>query len=300
MAVLSAATLAPCTPAAALRRAACPAVRACSVGSPCSRARLSRCGRPTVAASRATVVAAASAEGASPGKVEDGSMSVVLLAGGVGKRMKASMPKQYLPLRGKPIATWSLETFAAMPEVGEIVVVCDPSYRDIFEDVTLPRSVPLKFALPGKERQDSVFNGLSEVAEGAALVAVHDSARPLVRAEDVSRCAADAARVGAAVLGVQSKQTIKEAGADLMVVKTLDRSRLWEMQTPQIIEPGLLKRAFEKVNAEGLEVTDDISVVEHLGAPAIITVGDYTNIKVTTPEDMFIAERFLDEVGVGA
>ena len=102
--------------------------------------------------------------------VEKDSVSVVLLAGGVGKRMKADMPKQYLPLLGTPIALHSLKKFAEMEEVGEIVVVCDPSYRDIFEGC--PVSKPVKFALPGKERQDSVFNGLSEVREGAALAAI--------------------------------------------------------------------------------------------------------------------------------
>jgi len=91
--------------------------------------------------------------------VEPGSVSVVLLAGGVGKRMGANMPKQYLPLLGTPIALYSLKKFATMEEVGEIVVVCDPSYRDIFEECAV--GVPIKFALPGVERQDSVFNGLA-------------------------------------------------------------------------------------------------------------------------------------------
>ena len=145
--------------------------------------------------------------------VEKDSVSVVLLAGGVGKRMKADMPKQYLPLLGTPIALYSLKKFAEMDEVGEIVVVCDPSYRDIFEGC--PVSKPVKFALPGKERQDSVFNGLSEVREGAALAAIHDSARPLVDLADVSRCCADAMEHGAAVLAVRCKATVKEANDDL-------------------------------------------------------------------------------------
>jgi 2-C-methyl-D-erythritol 4-phosphate cytidylyltransferase len=98
----------------------------------------------------------------------------------VGKRMGANMPKQYLPLRGEPIATYSLRLFASMPEVGEVVVVCDPSYRDIFTNAKLPRHLPLSFALPGKERQDSVFNGLQAIKPAAQLVAIHDSARPLV------------------------------------------------------------------------------------------------------------------------
>lgn len=182
-----------------------------------------------------------------------------------------------------------------MREVGEIVIVCDPSYRDIFESCKLHRTVPIKWALPGKERQDSVFSGLQEVRPGAALVAVHDSARPLVVAADVVRCIEDAAAVGAAVLGVQVKPTIKEVDASGMVIKTLNRSKLWEVQTPQVIRPELLRKGYEKVAREGLAVTDDVSIIEALGEPVKITMGDYTNIKVTTPEDMFIAERFMDE-----
>ena len=100
--------------------------------------------------------------------------------------MGADMPKQYLPLLGTPIALYSLKKFAEMEEVGEIVVVCDPSYRDVFEECEV--SKPVVFALPGKERQDSVFNGLSAVREGAALAAIHDSARPLVDLKDAARC----------------------------------------------------------------------------------------------------------------
>ena len=228
--------------------------------------------------------------------VEKDSVSVVLLAGGVGKRMKADMPKQYLPLLGTPIALYSLKKFAEMDEVGEIVVVCDPSYRDIFEGC--PVSKPVKFALPGKERQDSVFNGLSEVREGAALAAIHDSARPLVDLADVSRCCADAMEHGAAVLAVRCKATVKEANDDLSIAKTLDRSKLWEMQTPQVIKPDLLKEGFKLVNEKGYEVTDDVSIVEFMGERVQITEGSYVNIKVTTPEDMFIAERLLNEQGV--
>ncbi|KAK2406362.1 2-C-methyl-D-erythritol 4-phosphate cytidylyltransferase, chloroplastic [Trifolium repens] len=215
--------------------------------------------------------------------VKDRTVSVVLLAGGKGKRMGANMPKQYLPLLGQPIALYSFYTFSRMIEVKEIIVVCDPSYNDIFEDVKGNCQVELKFALPGKERQDSVYNGLQECAavdSNSELVCVHDSARPLVLQEDVKKVLKDGLLNGAAVLGVPVKATIKEANIESFVVRTLDRKTLWEMQTPQIIKPELLRKGFELVNREGLEVTDDVSIVEHLKHPVYITEGSYTNIKV--------------------
>ena len=103
---------------------------------------------------------------------------------------------------------------------------------------------------------------------------------------------------GAAVLAVRCKATVKEANDDLSIAKTLDRSKLWEMQTPQVIKPDLLKEGFKLVNEKGYEVTDDVSIVEFMGERVQITEGSYVNIKVTTPEDMFIAERLLNEQAV--
>ncbi|KAB2077862.1 hypothetical protein ES319_A06G122600v1 [Gossypium barbadense] len=226
--------------------------------------------------------------------VNEKSVSVILLAGGKGKRMGASMPKQYLPLLGQPIALYSLHTFSRMIEVKEIVVVCDPSYKDIFEEAIDKINVDLKFTLPGKERQDSVYSGLQAVDLNSELVCIHDSARPLVRSGDVEKVLKDGWLIGAAVLGVPVKATIKEANSDSYVVKTLDRKTLWEMQTPQVIKPELLRKGFELVHREGLEVTDDVSIVEHLKHPVYVTEGCYTNIKVTTPDDLLLAERILN------
>jgi 2-C-methyl-D-erythritol 4-phosphate cytidylyltransferase len=224
-------------------------------------------------------------------------VGLVLLAGGVGKRMGAAIPKQYLKLCGREIATYSLTTFAGMPEIGELIIVCEPEWRDVFLQSydALDRKPPLVFALPGKERQDSVYNGLQHVRKDAELVAIHDSARPLIQAADALACFEDAKKVGAAVLGVPVKPTIKEVDKDLNVIKTLQRSTLWEVQTPQVIRPPLLLAGFDLVEAQGLEVTDDVSIVEALGHPVVITPGSYTNIKVTTPDDMSVAERFLEE-----
>ncbi|KDO41349.1 hypothetical protein CISIN_1g022657mg [Citrus sinensis] len=159
--------------------------------------------------------------------VKDKSVSVILLAGGRGKRMGANMPKQYLPLLGQPIALYSFYTFSRMVEVKEIVVVCDPSYSDIFEETKEKINVDLKFSLPGKERQDSVYSGLQEVDFNSELVCIHDSARPLVLSKDVQKVLMDALRVGAAVLGVPAKATIKEVHISLCTCTIWDLIRLF-------------------------------------------------------------------------
>ncbi|CAO1944152.1 unnamed protein product [Urochloa humidicola] len=240
-------------------------------------------------------IRASKADGAPGVTVKERSVSVILLSGGQGKRMGASMPKQYLPLLGLPIALHSLKTFCQLKEVKEVVVVCDPDYSDLFEGSIENMQIPLKFACPGKERQDSVFNGLQEIDGESELVCVHDSARPLVTSEDLKKVLEDAAVHGAAVLGVPVKATIKEATSDSFVVKTLDRKTLWEMQTPQVMKPNLLRDGFELVKRDGLEVTDDVSIVEYLKHPVYITEGSYTNIKVTTPDDLLLAERLMNE-----
>jgi 2-C-methyl-D-erythritol 4-phosphate cytidylyltransferase len=140
-----------------------------------------------------------------------------------------------------------------------------------------------------------VFNGLQAIDAQAALVAVHDSARPLVTKQEVLDVLRDAAAHGAAVLGVQTKATIKQARPDRFVDRTLDRSVLWEVHTPQVVRPQLLRDGFALVAEKGLAVTDDVSIIEAMGLPVLITPGQYTNLKVTTPEDMFIAERLMDE-----
>ncbi|XP_002960618.2 2-C-methyl-D-erythritol 4-phosphate cytidylyltransferase, chloroplastic [Selaginella moellendorffii] len=225
--------------------------------------------------------------------VPEHSVSVILLAGGVGKRMGADMPKQYLRLLGQPIALYSFYTFANMPEVKEVVVVCDPSYKHLFEEASKNIKIVVKFALPGRERQDSVFSGLQAISDDSKLACIHDSARPLVLGHDIQRVLRDAWVHGAAVLGVRVKATIKEAGSDHFVKKTLNRQNLWEMQTPQAIEPSLLRQGFGLVERDGLEVTDDVSIVEFLKRPVFITEGSYSNLKVTTPDDMLVAERIL-------
>ena len=133
---------------------------------------------------------------------------------------------------------------------------------------------------------------------GPWAVAIHDSARPLVTTDEVTRCLQDAQQHGAAVLGVKMKATVKESIDGEFVLRTIPRENLWEIHTPQISTKASFLRGFKKVNDESLEVTDDVSVIEALGEPVKMTLGEYTNIKLTTPDDMSVAEQILKERGV--
>ncbi|KAJ1460628.1 2-C-methyl-D-erythritol 4-phosphate cytidylyltransferase [Pelagophyceae sp. CCMP2097] len=219
-------------------------------------------------------------------------VSVILLAGGTGSRMKADRPKQFLELQGKPILEHSLDLFLSLEGVGQLVLVINAEYRDMFAKYTDARLV---FADPGKERQDSVKSGFAKCAKSAALICIHDAARPLVTPVEITNVLQDARTHGAAVLGVPMKATVKESEDGQFVLRTVDRSRLWEVQTPQVITPALLAQGFAKVAAEGLAITDDVSMIEQLGLPVKLTLGEYTNLKVTTPDDMIVATQILDQ-----
>ncbi|KAL3944587.1 MAG: hypothetical protein SGBAC_001353 [Bacillariaceae sp.] len=241
---------------------------------------------------------------------EMGNVGFVLLAGGTGSRMKASMPKQYLPLRGVPVLHHSLDLFLnRLPEYCEekgvappdhVVLVMDPSFQPEYQPIidNYPEG-KLSFANPGVERQGSVENGLNKLVEVSGgkvtFAAIHDSARPLVTIEEICNVVGDAQANGAAVLGVPCKATIKESEDGAFVQRTIPRARLWEVHTPQVVNIDTLLRGFKKVEEENLEVTDDVSIVEALGEPVKLTRGEYTNLKITTPEDMDVAEAILEE-----
>lgn len=253
---------------------------------------------------------ASSPQNSNDDNVHMGDVGFVLLAGGTGSRMKATMPKQFLTLRGKPVLQHSLDLFLkTLPAHLEkrglsapkfVVLVMDPKYQPDYE--FLLSEYPdnrVAFANPGKERQGSVENGLNQlvaISNGTCdFVAVHDSARPLVTIEEIVHAVQDAKECGASVLGVPCKATIKESLDGETVKRTIPRSTLWEVHTPQIVKIDTLQRGFKKVAAEGLEVTDDVSIVEALGELVKLTRGEYTNLKITTPEDMDVADAILAE-----
>ncbi|KAL7572808.1 hypothetical protein ACA910_014665 [Epithemia clementina (nom. ined.)] len=244
----------------------------------------------------------------------------VVLAGGKGSRMKASVPKQFLELCGALILHYSLDLFlnqlpqqhqqqhqsstadssSSSPPPPFVVLVVDPMYQPDYQSLVDRYAGRLALASPGVERQGSVENGLAklvEVSKGACTyAAIHDSARPLVTLDEIRDVIQDAKAYGAAVLAVPCKATIKESDdGGVTVLRTVPRARLFEVHTPQVIRIETLQRGFVKVQTEQLQVTDDVSIVEALGEPVKLTMGQYTNLKITTPEDLNVATAILQE-----
>jgi 2-C-methyl-D-erythritol 4-phosphate cytidylyltransferase len=208
--------------------------------------------------------------------------------------MRSNIPKQYLTIRAKPLALYSFEVFASMPEVEEMIVVCEPQYAPLFQSFGLTKGMNVQIACPGQRRQDSVFNGI-QLLQDDCLVCVHDSARPLIEESIIRQAVQTAESWEAAVVGVKVKSTIKVCDDAQVVINTPNRANLWEIQTPQVVRLGLLKEGFAYAQKHQLTVTDDVSLVELLGKPVKVVEGSHMNIKVTTPEDLVFVEQFLEQ-----
>lgn len=226
--------------------------------------------------------------------------AAVIVAAGAGKRMGTSISKQFLQLEGEEILAHTVEKFEKSEVVDEIILVIGQ------EDIDLVRGMAEQYGwkkvaavVPGgAERQDSIWNGLSRARPDAEIILLHDGVRPFVTEEMIQASMQAAWEVGACTVGVPAKDTIKVCGADGMALETPDRSRLWQIQTPQTFRREVIFRAFEKARRDGFIGTDDTSVAEHAGFPVKVIMGSYRNIKITTQEDLLIAKAFLQREGM--
>ncbi len=229
--------------------------------------------------------------------------AAVVAAAGQGKRLGARAPKQYLTLNQKPVLAHTLQALAACPAIEAIVLVVAPDYLDYCWDELLPgtglkRLVTL--VAGGPNRQDSVYRGLTALAASPPeYVAVHDGARPFVPLHCLEQVLAAAYAAGAAILAVPAKETLKLSDAEGRVEATLERSRVWIAQTPQVFAYPLLLAAYEQAQRDGFYGTDDASLVERTGASVAIVSGSYENIKLTTPEDLLLAEAIIRQREAG-
>lgn len=220
-------------------------------------------------------------------------VSVIIAAGGRSLRMEG-INKQLALLGGVPVIARSMMVFQGIEEVGEIIVSARPEDMDTIENIAMIYGIS-KFAgcAEGSEtRQQSVVNALKRVSKETSLIAVHDGARPLVKAEFIKQCIRDASIFGGAALAVPVKDTIKQAEGGF-VTDTPDRSRLFITQTPQIFKKKLYFDGVNFAADHDLDFTDDCQLAEAVGGKIHLTVSDYRNIKITTPEDMAIAEAIL-------
>lgn len=222
--------------------------------------------------------------------------TAIVLAAGQGKRMKSKVQKQFLEVLGHPILYYSLKCFQESPLIRDIILVTGEdmiSYcrKEIIEHYGFTKVT--RITAGGKERYDSVYQGLL-ACENPDYVFIHDGARPFISEEILMRGLNGARKTGACVVGMPSKDTVKLADGEGCVAETPDRQRVWTIQTPQIFDYHLIRRAHENIRKKDMSgITDDAMIIEQETRSRIcLAEGSYKNIKITTPEDLEIAEVF--------
>lgn len=223
-------------------------------------------------------------------------VTALIPAAGVGRRMGKRTAKQFLFLGDKPMLAHTLLAFQRAPEVDEVIPILsqedmESCLKDIIEHYHLTKVKTL--VVGGRERQDSVYNGLKKMEKDTEVVVVHDGVRPFVTQEMIRETVGHARKGECVVVGVPVKDTVKEVDADGIVKRTLERSRLWAVQTPQAFPAKVLLRAYEDSYKKKYCGTDDSMLAERLGIKVRVIMGSYDNIKITTPEDLVIAEEIL-------
>jgi 2-C-methyl-D-erythritol 4-phosphate cytidylyltransferase len=220
-------------------------------------------------------------------------LSAILVAGGSSQRM--GFDKLFAVISGEPVITHPIRAFERATSVGEIVVVAREDRHDEIRKLSRDRGFKkIRAIVPGGERrQDSVRAGLYRIDRGAKYVAVHDAARPLITPEQIERAFAQCRVHGAAALAQPVNDTLKRADADLLVVGSVDRRRLYAMQTPQIFERKLIEDAYRAVYAENILVTDEVSAIERLGYKVALVLNDDFNLKITYPRDLPVADFII-------
>jgi 2-C-methyl-D-erythritol 4-phosphate cytidylyltransferase len=218
---------------------------------------------------------------------------VIIPAAGQGTRMGAGKNKLLLELNGIPVLIHTLRVFEEDENCKGMILAVhhqdEMEFRALLEKYNIDKV--LNFVPGGQDRQHSIYNALKTVNSND-IILVHDGARPFIQKEQIDRLTETAIEKDAAIMGVPAKDTMKRVQGGV-VVETVERSSLWAVQTPQAFRMSVLRQAYEKAESENFVGTDDASLVERLGHPVSIVEGDYDNIKLTTPEDLFFAEAIL-------
>ena len=223
-------------------------------------------------------------------------ISALIPSAGLGLRMGGDTRKQYLHISEKPIAVHTLLRFQSLAEIGQIILIVPKDdipfcERDIVSRFQLHKVK--KIIAGGKERQDSVYNGLKALDGDEDIVIVHDGVRPFATASMIRESIRVASASGAAIVAIPVKDTLKSVSKEGRIERTVDRNGLWQAQTPQTFQRELLHRAYDKAMMENFYGTDDASLVERLGETVCVVRGSEFNIKITTPRDLVLAEGIL-------
>ena len=226
--------------------------------------------------------------------------TAIVLAAGQGKRMGTKVQKQYLEIESKPVLYYSLNVFEQSSIIDDIILVVGEGQAEYCQKEIVAKygfCKVKKIVQGGAERYHSVWNGLQEV-DGDGYIFIHDGARPFITEEILKRAYKDVQKCKACVIGMPVKDTIKLADPEGFVDETPERSLLWMIQTPQVFECSLVKEAYAMLMQQNqIQVTDDAMVVEQmLGYKVKLTMGSYENIKITTPEDLDVAEVFVKKL----
>jgi 2-C-methyl-D-erythritol 4-phosphate cytidylyltransferase len=222
-------------------------------------------------------------------------VSALLVAAGFGSRLGAQLPKALVVLQGVPLAVRSARALASSAHVTSLIVVVPAGYEARVReqlDQAGGWPFPLQLVAGGAERQDSVRAGLAAVAD-ADLILIHDAARPFVRPETVDAAISTAQQYGAAVVGIPASDTIKDVDEDGWITATPPRTRMWQVQTPQVFRADLIRTAHQRALADQVVATDDSALVERLGVRVRMVRGTPENRKITTPDDLRWAEWYL-------
>jgi 2-C-methyl-D-erythritol 4-phosphate cytidylyltransferase len=225
-------------------------------------------------------------------------VSVIIAAAGMSNRMGSKMNKQFIAIDGKPILAHTIEKFEHSRFIDEIIIVSKEEEIEYCRKEIIKKYKFNKVAnviRGGKERQDSVYNGILALNEKSNIVLIHDGARPFVKNENIEDGIKGVIKDGACVIGVPVKDTIKVISTDEIIDNTPRRSMLWAAQTPQCFFKDLIIRGYEKAIEDNFLGTDDSSIVERLGYDVKMIMGSYENIKITTPEDLILAESLFKD-----
>ena len=234
-------------------------------------------------------------------------VTAILPAAGLGTRMGADTPKQFLALDGVPLLLFALRRLAACPAITEFVIATRAEEVDSVAASVASENLgrPVRVVRGGDTRQDSVANALAEVSPEADLILVHDAVRPLVTVSQIERVIAEAASCDAAILGIPAMDTVKEVKrASLptdvaLITATIPRERVVLAQTPQVFLASLLLEAFARARQDGVTASDEAGLVERIGRDVHVVVGSERNLKITRPGDMELAEFYLRQERAG-